>query len=296
MRFPFFSFRRGPVSLAAILLSILPVLAAAEPVPVPFTLSPRGHIMVPVELADGQTRTFLLDTAAGSFLIAPQVARELGLEPLDETMSVVGKTGQRDLDLVVLDGVSLGGQSRDGLRAAVEEVGSIPGEGVTCDGILGAAFLRQFDVRIDFAANTVTLFDPATDDHCPVCPAEATPVPIEIHEQGHILLPAGIGDLDLTGLLDTGSGHSGVNTRVTDALGVDLPDPPPGGHGLGIETGPIRIGEQVIVDRGPLMVMDRADIFAAFDLVDKPRMLVGTDLLAGRVLSISYATRHLYVE
>jgi hypothetical protein len=121
-------------------------------------------------------------------------------------------------------------------------------------------------------------------------------VEVEFAEQGHILLPARVGDVEVTALLDTGSGHSGVNTRVTDAMDLDLPEPPPGSHGVGIETGPVRVGSGLLRERATLLVMDRADIFSAFGLEDRPRMLLGTDLLADRVLSISYGRGQIFVE
>lgn len=283
------------------LLVVLPGLlsrpaGAGESVTVPFSLGPRGHILVSVTLSDDVTRQFALDTAAGKCVISPEVARDLECEPLAGSAVVVGETGRGEFGTVRLDGVALGGRTLSGLPAVVQDLQGISQGRFTLDGILGAPFLREFDLRIDFPAGTVTLFDPATEADCPVCPAAAVPVGIEVRDQGHILVPAGIGETDLTGLLDTGSGHSGINSIAARDLEVELPDPPPSGHGFGILAGPIRVGDQVILDQGPLAVMDRPDIFSAFDLVNRPRILMGTNLFRGRVLSISYSTLRLWVE
>ncbi len=281
---------------AGLLITLAPPSPHAEPGPVEFTLSPRGHILIPVTLADGSARQFVLDTAAGSCVITPTLAQELDLPVHTEKVSVMGEQGGSRQDAVTLDGVQFGGRQGDDLFTVVQDLAPFTRGAFTVDGILGIPFLRRFDVRIDFPNRTVTLFDRADEDDCPVCPAEGTPVPMDLQYGGHILVPSGIGDQDMTALIDTGSGHSGINGMTARAMGVELPDPPPGGHGFGIETGPFRVGTRVFRDRGQVAIMDRPDIFVAFDLVDKPRLLMGTDLLAGSVLSISYGREVLFLQ
>ena len=59
---------------------------------------------------------------------------------------------------------------------------------------------------------------------------------------------------------------------------------------------PIRAGEVVLQETAQLAVVDRADIFEAFGLANQPRMLMGTNLLKNRVLSISYGRSTRFVQ
>lgn len=286
---------RALASLGVLAVAALPA-AAGPPTGVPFTRSPRGHILVPVTLADGITRSFALDTAAGSCVIPPDLARALGAAPREQRATLVGESGRSEHAVVTPGRVTVGDRSVDDLTALVQELPRGPAGVAPFEGILGAPFLRRFDVRIDFAQDVVTLFDPAAGDACPIRPGDSPGVPIVIREQGHILLPAGIGDVEVTALLDTGSGHSGINTLAAKELGAELPDAAPAGHGFAILAGPIRAAGRTLQERGQLAVMDRADIFGPLGLADRPRLLLGTDLLAGRVLSISYGAGLLFLE
>jgi len=277
------------------------ITQAAEPVTIPFEMSPGGHILVPVTVGGSEQLLFAVDTAAGSEVIEPDVVERLGLEVSGEKAHVRGEQGDSQQDMLTLDELTVGNRSRDGIMIVVQDLEHFTQGRFEIDGILGAKFLRQFDVRFDFKKNEMTLFDIATsDENCGVCPDGATPVSFELHEQGHMLIPAAIGDTKMTGLLDTGSGHSGINSLAADALGLDIPKPVLSqgshGHGFGIQAGPIKVGEVVLQERAQLAVVDRDDMFEAFGLANKPRMLMGTNLLKDRVLSISYGRRTLFVE
>ncbi len=261
--------------------------AAAE---IPFTRSARGHVLVPVTLSDGVTRRFALDTAAGSSVIAPEVARALGAEPRGPRATLVGEAGRSEHGVATLDRVTVGDRSAAGVPVLIQAFPLDASGAAPFDGILGAPFLRRYDLRVDFLRNTVSLLDPRGG------PGDSTGVPIVIREQGHVLIPVRIGDVEVTALLDTGSGHSGINSIAARALGVELPNPAPAGHGLAILAGPIRVGDRTLRDRGQLVVMDRDDIFAPLGLADRPRLLLGTDLLGGRAITISYAEGRLFLE
>ncbi len=277
------------------------VTQAAKPVTIPFEISPGGHIVVPVTIGGSERLSFVVDTAAGSAVIEPDVVERLGLNVSGEKVNVRGEQGDSKQDMLMLDDLRVGNRSRDGIMTVVQDLEPFTGGRFEIDGIVDAKFLRQFDVRFDFKNKEMTLFDIATSDkNCGACPVGATPVSFEVHAQGHMLIPAAIGDTSMMGFLDTGSGHSGINSLAAEALGLNIPKPDssvgPYGHGFGIEGGPIKTGEVVLQDRAQLAVVDRDDIFEDFGLASKPRMLMGTDLLKGRVLSISYGRNTLFVQ
>ena len=172
-----------------------PVTQAAKPVTIPFEMSPGGHIIVPVTIGGSERLLFVVDTAAGSGVIEPDVVARLGLEVSDETVNVRGEQGDSPQALLTLDELTVGNRSLDGITTVVQDLEHITGGRFEIDGILGAKFLRQFDVRFDFKNNEMTLFDiAASEEDCGVCPDGATPVSFEMHEQGHMLIPAAIGD------------------------------------------------------------------------------------------------------
>ena len=108
-----------------------------------------------------------------------------------------------------------------------------------------------------------------------------------------------IGKTPITGMLDTGSGHSGINTLAAEAIGVDMsqiPQPAASGHHAAIQTGPIKVGGVVLQDMAQLAIQDRKDIFQAVGLDTVPRILMGTNLFEGKKLSISYGLNQLFVE
>ena len=97
--------------------------------------------------------------------------------------------------------------------------------------------------------------------------------------------------------MDTGSGHSGLNFNAARALGVTLPPSPagaPAGHRFGLETGPVRVGETVLTERTALFVMDHP-VMAALGLADRPSMLLGTDQLQGKTLTICYGLETVFL-
>ena len=103
----------------------------------------------------------------------------------------------------------------------------------------------------------------------------------------------------MTGVLDTGSGHSGINTLAAEALGIDvskIAQPAASGHHAAILAGPINAGEVQLQEQTQLGIMDRKDIFEPLGLDTVPRILMGTNLFVGRTLSISYGLNQLFVE
>ena len=300
------SIRLNPSSLLPWMLA-LPVIAvlapaadALDPVTVPFEMGPRGHLIVSAGV-NGEELRLMVDTAAGSCVLEPDAVERLGLQGDGKKEVVRGEHGDSRQEIFQLDGLTIGNRTRDGLKTASQDLSHITRDRYEIDGIVGANYLREFDVRFDFTRKEMTLYDQAdkTAD-CEVCPEDATAVPFEMYEQGHILVPAGVEETRMTGLLDSGSGHSGINSLVTKALGLELPEPASTsglhGHGFGIQGGPIYLGDVVLQEKAQLMVVERDDIFEPFGLADKPRMLIGTDLFEGRVLSISYGTKQLFVE
>ena len=294
--------RSSPSIYIAVLccLAFASIAKAGDPVSVPFEISPRGHVMVPVTIGDSGPFLFSLDTGTGKTTVQPRVVKSLKLELSKETETVAGQHGQSEQATVILRDLSMAGATKDEIVGVSMDLDHITQDRFEMDGILGADYLQDFDIRIDFQKMEVTLFDRAESaKNCDVCPDGARAISFESRGKGHMIVPASIGETAMTGVLDTGSGHSGINSLAAEALGIDVSmigQPAASGHHATILAGPINAGEIKLQDRVQLGIMDRKDIFKPLGLDTIPRILMGTNLFEGRTLSISYGLNLLFVE
>ncbi len=292
------------ISGIAALFVWLDAFAAVDASPLPeavgFTPSPRGHILLPVSIDGSEPLIFVLDTGAGKSVVTPGLVDRLGLAAVPgESVATLGVHGKSDNAMVQLHSVAVGDARVAGIQAVVLDLNHITRGAWHADGILGMDFLRQFDLRLDFGASTVSLYAPALDrTDCRACPADATGLAFETIDPGFIVLPVQVDGKPFGAVLDTGSGHSGLNSKAAVALGVTLPPMgagAPTGHGFGLQTGPVQIGDVSLAERATLRVMDHP-VMEALGLADRATMLLGTDQLAGWALTISYSLGMLFVQ
>ena len=108
----------------------------------------------------GKDYHFLVDTAAGSNLILPELVEELGLETKETNSSVVGGgDGQAtNLRWALVDNVTFGGTitlPKFDFYVLPNHAGVVPPEGTTYGGILGSSLLRQLNCELDFGSYTM---------------------------------------------------------------------------------------------------------------------------------------------
>ena len=215
-------------SVLAMALIYAVCLAPALAQPISFSPSPRGHILVPVAVDGQESLTFILDTGAGRTTVTPALARELGLSPLPgESVGMRGVHGMTENAVVRIASLSIGDVRLVGQEAIVMELDHITRGQWQADGIIGMDLLRRFDLRLDFQARSVALLPRASSlQSCPACPAGSEGTPFELIQTGFVLLPVAVDGHPLRAILDTGAGHSGLNTKAAKSLGVTLPDLP----------------------------------------------------------------------
>lgn len=288
---------------SALIACIVAMAAQATPVlteSIDFASSPRGHVLVPVSINGGDPLVFVLDTGAGKTFITPAAAEKLGLAEVPgegaSTMGVHGKTVNPE---VKIQSLAVGEVRVADMQAIVLDLDHITRGNWHADGVLGMDFLRQFDVRLDFAGGVVSFYSAASDrSNCVACPAGIDGIVFDTIDPGFIVLPATVDAKPVNALLDSGSGHSGINSKAAAAMGVTLPQVPagaPAGHSFGIQTGPVRVGETILTEQTPLFVMDHP-LMESLGLADRPAMLMGTDQLKGRSLTICYGLDTLFLE
>lgn len=292
-------------AVASALLGCIAAFAAqatsADTEPLGFTTSPRGHVLVPVSVNGSAPLIFVLDTAAGKTVVTPGIVEKLGLPKAPgEGVSTLGVKGVIEVNPEVeLQSLIVGDVRVTDVRAVVLDLDHITRGNWHADGILGMDFLKQFDVRLDFGMSMVRFFPGASDrSNCVACPAGSEGIVFESIDPGFIVLRVTVGTTPVSAVLDSGSGHSGLNLKAAAAMGVSLPPLPadaPAGHGFGIQTGPVRVGDTVLTEQAPLLVMDHP-VMEALGLHDRPSMLMGTDQLKGRSVTICYKLKTLFIQ
>jgi hypothetical protein len=174
------------------------IVGGAASVTVPFRLL-NNHVYVQATIDGKGPYTFIVDTG-GHTLISPRAAKEAGLTSVGESAtSGAGEktevTGFARYHEIALGGVRLTDQT--GFVTGVYEKAI---EGVPVDGMLGFELFARFAVRLDYGAQTMTLWDPARFD-----PKDAgVAVPFVFYD--HLPAVAGlIDDMPARFDIDTGS-------------------------------------------------------------------------------------------
>jgi hypothetical protein len=150
--------------VAALLVALCaPAVAASDPpAVVPFTFS-DGHIFVDAAVDGHGPYRFAIDTGAGDTLAA-DVAATLRLRT--GRPFTIGGTGEGTIEArsARLASLRVGSAEIDDSAATVfgfDELRNVEGI-ANFDGLIGHELFERYVVRIDYAAQTVTLSDPAT--------------------------------------------------------------------------------------------------------------------------------------
>jgi hypothetical protein len=123
-------------------------LAACEQYP--------GIRMISLALNGKGDRLFHIDSALPGFMtITPLLAAELGLAPGGSATSAGVGTAQIATRFAVLDTVALGPITFHNVSVMVADIATLRGRR---EGLVGAAFLKRFNVTIDMEGGTMDLF------------------------------------------------------------------------------------------------------------------------------------------
>ncbi len=129
---------------------------SAENIPIRFV---ENHIYVPV-IIDCRETMWILDTGAGMSVIAKKFADKLGLKH-EGDIKGAGAGGQVDVSFAKLPSYRLQGITFDEQTVAVIDMSELNKVlGIKIDGILGYDFLSRFVTKVDYANETISLFDP----------------------------------------------------------------------------------------------------------------------------------------
>lgn len=143
---------------------------------VPMVILPTGHAALELDMA-GQTSTYIIDTGAGLQGISQDVAQRLNLPRLPGEIRGAGSGGTFNTYAVTLPAMSIAGYT---LHEAWAIVLPLP-KGTPFDGVIGADFLKDFVVSMDWEGKRLRL--QSNDRFVP--PVDAIAVPFELRGRFH---------------------------------------------------------------------------------------------------------------
>jgi Aspartyl protease/PDZ domain len=145
-------------------------------VSLPMTVLPTGHAALELNIS-GQTSTFIIDTGAGLQGVTQAFADRLNLPRISGDIGGMGSGGNFNTYAVSLPPISVAGHTLTDTWAIVLPVPA----GTPFDGVIGANFLKEFVVSLDWEAKSVRFQTP--DRFVP--PVDAVTIPFELQGRFH---------------------------------------------------------------------------------------------------------------
>jgi len=248
-------------------------------------LLPDGRLTVPVTIED-HALSFLLDTGGVSTTIKWDLARQLGLATEQTSRKLTGVGGSILNFILVSQNFSVGDLRVQNRPIYVE---SRPLQGA--DGTLGANSLRDYDVAIDAAQNSLSFY---ASGYC-AAPEWGSAVAVDITRGGHVRLPVKIDGIPVAAVLDTGAAFSVITMRAATRLGVRPNSPqlrPAGGNGTyRIYSYPFET-----LELGGMVVKNPRIAIAGDGLIPGNDLVLGIDALHRTRFTIAYGSSRLYIK
>lgn len=297
--------------LALVLLMPLaaarPVLAASSCEATRVATAPvtvvGGRMLLDV-MVDGRPATFQLDTGASLSLVTPEAVRRLDL-PRDRwiasTVGGIGGIERRsvaDADTIVLRGVELRQREpRQGAILAVATLAAPRAGGRVIDGLLGRDLLGAFDVELDLAGATLTLW------HMGDCAGRFLPWTGPYNAIGALpaygealVIPVRANGVPLRALPDTGATETLLTVSGMVRLGLAPGGPEGVASGVGGRSRPIFPLRLSTLEVGKETRHDVPVLGSALRVHPIVDMLLGSDWFAAHRVWLSYATRQVFVS
>jgi predicted aspartyl protease len=292
----------------ALLIATLASAADAPAVPdseeplfaVPTRLDRIGRILAPVMINGKGPFRFIIDTGANHATITPRLVEVLGLVPSDENAKVVhGVTGSARVATVLVERIEAGTLVIENTYVPVIWAAMT----AEADGILGVAGLKNARLIVDFRHDRVSITRfRLRDDPGGFMTIAASRMP-----DGVLVVDASIRGVRTKAIIDTGAERTLGNlalleavsarrrgrgpSRYTDVYGAT----PEISKGESVFAPSVRLGD-VTVNRIEITYGD-FPIFKAWQLENRPAMLIGMDVLGvADALVFDFSRRELRVR
>ncbi|MGY5860502.1 MAG: retropepsin-like aspartic protease [Candidatus Thorarchaeota archaeon] len=128
---------------------------------IPFGYVSDSHLIeIPVHINGKGPYNFALDTGAGSTVMTPALAEELGLDVQAVEGIARGLGGDVQLKMAQLDSLSVGGAEITNSQVAVIDSMGVSPKGKLIEyGIIGYNFLMNFETVIDYPSKRIVFLD-----------------------------------------------------------------------------------------------------------------------------------------
>jgi predicted aspartyl protease len=168
------------------------------------TQAPQG-LVIPVSI-EGIPKSMIVDTGAPLSTIDPRVAKDLQLvtHSIRQGAAFTAQ-GQQFTGLAVIRKLQIGNMHARDLKFLIYPARLSESSDIA--GLLGADFLRHYDIDLDFGAHKLNLF---SQNHCPgkviYWPADSVAVvPMHVINTGHIVVPVTLDGSAFSAVFDTGA-------------------------------------------------------------------------------------------
>lgn len=273
-------------------------IEAPEPRYVAPTLRDRiGRIWAPV-LIDGKGPfRLVLDTGASHSAVTAEVVQALGMSLGDTHVLLRGVMGMLEVPTIHVSNLIVGDLQIDSTALPI-----VPDALGGAEGVLGTEGLLDKRIYIDFRHDLITI----RRSHGQRAEAGFVTVPVKVLPDHLLAVQAYVGSIRATAIIDTGAQTSIANLALREALVgrrknyhftsdqlVDTTDTV--GEGQGANVPPIRLGS-INIRSAHITIGDDVGIFDAWNLADKPALLIGMDALGTvDVLVIDYRRHELQI-
>ena len=250
-------------------------------------------ILVPVQVNDSGPFDFILDTGAGTSLLTPELAAQLGVKivGMKEGQTAGGKLS---VSLAKVESLAVGEAKLDNVDVAIVDLGHLGKTlGATIEGDIGYNFLKHFRITIDYRTTEIRFEDPNRIDS--FGHTAKTEVPIRLANPAKPLILVDVyanGRGSYQFAIDTGTSTTAITPEAARQLGVESSPIGP------ITTGSARVAASAgnlksfqvggaRIDRMPVIV---ADFFDALSSVVGAKLdgIVGYNFLRNYKVVIDY--------
>lgn len=241
-----------------------------------------GRIMAPVSINGVGPFAFVVDTGASSSVIAPAVARRLGLEPDPGRAKLLrGITGSEVVSTVAVNVITAGAIELQHRDLPVVE----PRVFADADGIFGADAFARGCLHVNFTQAEIGILDTA----CPRVDAWWETLRARVQFGGLVVVRALVGSTRVAAIIDTGAERSLGNSALLKALELEARADDPSArtqvfaatsqavYGNLVATPPIRLGSMQIGNFS--MVFGDFEVFRLWNVHDEPAIVLGMDVL-----------------
>lgn len=288
---------------AAVALAAAALAHAAIAAPQPYGSQPlvrlaEGRPGVMVAVNGHGPFPFLVDSATSHTILTPALRDRLKIPATNgPSFSVVTAAGSVQSHFHVVDEIATAGVIVERVNAIVVD---LP-ESLGAMGILGADFLWNFTVDLDFPKRTITLYP----DKSVVHPAGFRRIDGTVNSAGFIVVPGRADNIATSFVYDSGAvltvgnaalarqtmRHPKVIARNIESKVLDAAMNR--GIAESISFRRVRLGPANWVDQRVLVAHMR--VFEQIGLDDTPTIFIGDDVMGGRRIILDYGNGALYL-